>query len=72
MRKQSLLASEEMVCLELFHLDGVWTDPQKSEVSSLLLQDRLGPWGWGEERGNLKKEPRPYPRKTLYELKGLW
>lgn len=69
-KKQSILASEKMACLELFHLDGVGTDPQKSQVSHLLLQDRPGPWGRGEERGILEKEPRSFPRRTLYELKG--
>lgn len=37
MKEQSILVSEEMVCLELFPLDGVGTDPGKSQVSCLLL-----------------------------------
>lgn len=41
-----------MVCLELFHLDGAGTYPQKSQVCHLLPQDRPGPWGRGGERGS--------------------
>lgn len=64
--KQSISASEEMVCLELFHLGGFETDPEKSQSSCFLLQNT----GRGERRGNLEGEPRPHPRRILYELKG--
>lgn len=56
--KQSLLASEEMVCLELFHLDGVGTNPQNLKCLACFCKTDQDPEG-GERKGGRPEKEDP-------------